>query len=366
MHINTQSGESTELFKWDAGLVGDGCFFAGFLAAGGEHEFASSTVDHDGFVADCGFIVEPGEGLGMGMEPEEGVNVCLRALSEMRWAFAKGEEREQTIRMVWEMRGRHGLMKEFQTHDPLADMQGGGGYRAQSLHQNQHQLQHHHHQHAHQDFNNTLHHALARSNGGIDRPMLPPLTLTLSPLQTHTLLDTSGSGPGSTPHTAGTDSSASGWPVYSPPGTGTSGCSGASGGIGTGPGSGGEGGGGGSPGSGYGAAQQHHVFQKSEEIEVDGYYHHHHHHQRGEMDPFSFSAPETMVCGGVYQQRQSHTLLPQHLHLIHPNQTYLDVFSPVASSVPPRIHSASDDDVGNDDCHGFYECSEVSVGHKLF
>lgn len=51
----------------------DGCFFAGFLLAG-----------------------EGGS--------DEDVQTCLQALREMRWAFSKGEEREKTVRMIWESR----------------------------------------------------------------------------------------------------------------------------------------------------------------------------------------------------------------------------------------------------------------------
>ncbi|PCH38255.1 hypothetical protein WOLCODRAFT_130794 [Wolfiporia cocos MD-104 SS10] len=63
----------THFFHYDAALIRDGCFFAGFLLA-----------------SDAG--------------PSEDVDVCLQALREMRWAFAKSEDREQTVRMIWESR----------------------------------------------------------------------------------------------------------------------------------------------------------------------------------------------------------------------------------------------------------------------
>jgi hypothetical protein len=63
----------TPFFEYDASLVRDGCFFAGFLLAG-----------------------EGGS--------DEDVQTCLQALRQMRWAFSKGEEREKTVRMVWESR----------------------------------------------------------------------------------------------------------------------------------------------------------------------------------------------------------------------------------------------------------------------
>jgi len=63
----------TPFFEYDASLARDGCFFAGFLLAG-----------------------EGGS--------DEDVQTCLRALRQMRWAFSKGEEREKTVRMIWESR----------------------------------------------------------------------------------------------------------------------------------------------------------------------------------------------------------------------------------------------------------------------
>ncbi|KDQ60654.1 hypothetical protein JAAARDRAFT_204482 [Jaapia argillacea MUCL 33604] len=63
----------TSFFELDASLVRDGCFFAAFLVAG-----------------------ELGN--------EEDVDVCLRALQEMRWAYCKSEEREKSVKMIWEAR----------------------------------------------------------------------------------------------------------------------------------------------------------------------------------------------------------------------------------------------------------------------
>jgi hypothetical protein len=63
----------TPFFEYDASLARDGCFFAGFLLAG-----------------------EGGS--------DEDVQICLQALRQMRWAFSKGEEREKTVRMIWESR----------------------------------------------------------------------------------------------------------------------------------------------------------------------------------------------------------------------------------------------------------------------
>ena len=63
----------TPFFPFDAALVRDGCFFAGFLLAG-----------------------ESGS--------RDDVEVCLAALAEMRWAFSKTDERQRTVRLVWDAR----------------------------------------------------------------------------------------------------------------------------------------------------------------------------------------------------------------------------------------------------------------------
>jgi hypothetical protein len=63
----------SSFFAYDASLVRDGCFFAGHTLA-----------------------LMPGR--------DEDVKVCLQALSEMRWAFSKGHERSQTIRLAWKSR----------------------------------------------------------------------------------------------------------------------------------------------------------------------------------------------------------------------------------------------------------------------
>lgn len=67
---------TTDLFRYDASLVRDGCFFAAFVLADGSGS-------------------------------KEDVDVCLAALSQMRWIFSKSEERINTLRMLWETRVRN-------------------------------------------------------------------------------------------------------------------------------------------------------------------------------------------------------------------------------------------------------------------
>jgi hypothetical protein len=88
--VMDNEGNGSELFKWDSGLVRDGCFFAAFLFAGGEGELQPW----------------PEEGGNTFVEQKEGVDVCLRALREMQWSFSKSEERDRNVRMIWDVESR--------------------------------------------------------------------------------------------------------------------------------------------------------------------------------------------------------------------------------------------------------------------
>ena len=65
----------TSFFQYDAFQIRDGVFFAGLLLAN--------------------------DGIGS----MEDINLCVSALREMRWAYSKSEEREQSVRMVWQAKG---------------------------------------------------------------------------------------------------------------------------------------------------------------------------------------------------------------------------------------------------------------------
>ncbi|RPD66016.1 hypothetical protein L226DRAFT_454081 [Lentinus tigrinus ALCF2SS1-7] len=87
-------------FQYDAALVRDGCFFAGFLLAG-----ESGT--------------------------KEDVEVCLTALSEMRWAFSKNDERQRTVRLVWDARAsqsRGQSSRSFSSSPSDETIRGPGTY----------------------------------------------------------------------------------------------------------------------------------------------------------------------------------------------------------------------------------------------
>lgn len=89
----------TPFFQYDAFIVRDGVFFAGFLLAS--------------------------EGVG----EADDVNFCLSALREMRWAFSKSEEREHTIRMIWQ------AAINSRTHHAPAPAQFSSAYNGPALNQ---------------------------------------------------------------------------------------------------------------------------------------------------------------------------------------------------------------------------------------
>ena len=197
-HLQDDHGtQRTGFFQWDAGLIRDGCFFAGFLAAGVEDDIIDSSVDerNEDFNGGQGH-----------MSVEEGVGLCLAALKEMRWAFSKSEEREETVRMVWENRkiGRHGrhTLNRLNLSRPGPDAypvhQVGSAYGKPILAA------------SHMASNAFLPLSL---HGLDDRPQLPPIHLLYSPRRVEsapaTAYSTDGHG-------------ANGWPSYTPPGTGTS------------------------------------------------------------------------------------------------------------------------------------------------
>ncbi len=111
-HLSCDVVDTSGMFKWDAGLVRDGCFFAGFLSASSESNTLADPDDRQQF----GSMKQESDARIDGSLPpllarssylpiydaEDGVRICLTALSTMRWAFSKSEERRETLRMVWE------------------------------------------------------------------------------------------------------------------------------------------------------------------------------------------------------------------------------------------------------------------------
>lgn len=198
-HLHARDRQSSGLFDWDSGLIRDGCFFAGYLSANGELDVQDHSV----------FKQEDVEG--SRIDSQEAVNLCLSAFQEMRWAFSKSEERQETIKMVWnsyKTKQQHGQQGHYQgqgqVFQPEIHIESSGFDPSSSSTYDPY------------SYNSKPHHASYSTFplGDIaDRPVLPPLNLGLSPR--HTMID-------SAPTTASSTEGTGGW-TYTPPGTGTSG-----------------------------------------------------------------------------------------------------------------------------------------------
>jgi len=186
MHNPLEHSDVPSIFRWDAGIVRDGCFFAGYLAA---------SVD--------GEVLEiPGEDKHDETDPhlsvDEGVSICLGALETMRWGYSKSEEREETVRMIWQNRKlrRQGSGE----HSPVYDLDYPQTTSLATSHMplNVPLAQHGH---------------LGMSmSHGTDRPMLPPLA-AIPQRRVESAPNTAASTDGR---------GLNGWPSYTPPGTSTS------------------------------------------------------------------------------------------------------------------------------------------------
>ncbi|KAJ7468057.1 hypothetical protein FB451DRAFT_1560569 [Mycena latifolia] len=107
-----RNGNRAILFSWDAGLVRDGCFFAGFLCASIDNDAPEFVVENREFKhADMGSVRSE-------LDAEEGVQLCFSALREMSWAFSRSEEREETVRRIWEDKRKRKLEHRHAHHAP--------------------------------------------------------------------------------------------------------------------------------------------------------------------------------------------------------------------------------------------------------
>jgi hypothetical protein len=62
------------------------------------------------------------------VDQKEGVEVCLRALQEMKWGFSKSEERDRNVRMIWDVESarEHSRINRFKSEPGSAVAAGGG------------------------------------------------------------------------------------------------------------------------------------------------------------------------------------------------------------------------------------------------
>lgn len=308
----SQDDASGGLFKYDAGLVRDGCFFAGYLAASVEGDTIDFTTDdHD----------EEFSRSRNRLGTEEGVALCLTALAEMRWALSKSEEREDTVRMIWENRkigrnsGRYALNgpSRLGPGDSYADHQLPITY-SKSLPLPTHSTSN----------------AYASMSGSHERPLLPPLNLLRSPRRAESAPSTAYSTNGH---------AADGWPSYTPPGTGTS--------VTT------------SAGTGISARGSPVFAGLAGPMTFKGDPHETFYHVSTDMDQFSFNAPVGPVINdtGITPVSYHHRDPPASAHSLHSVSppTYLDpgVF---AAPGPSMVHSHDGQSCPQfgDNCNGFY------------
>ncbi|KAJ7184264.1 hypothetical protein C8R46DRAFT_455587 [Mycena filopes] len=209
----TRNG-SRSIFAWDAGLVRDGCFFAGFLCASIDNDAAEFAVENREFKhADM-------DSVRSGLDTEDGTRLCLSVLQEMNWAFSRSEEREDTVRRIWEdkkkrklehQHGHHGLPPSYEV-DYHSQPQTPYPEAASSY----------------SPFPSKWVHDVEQQHGThlppglllVERPILPPLNLVHHDSPPRHLIDSAPSTSYSTDGAGG-----SGWPSYTPPGTATSGTS---------------------------------------------------------------------------------------------------------------------------------------------
>lgn len=90
---------SSSLFRYDTGLVKDGCSFAGLLLANSDLEESRSN-----------------SGLHPSIDVEEGLGLCAQALDAMHWACSSNERAKQTLMSVWEARKTRDRVQTEKSH----------------------------------------------------------------------------------------------------------------------------------------------------------------------------------------------------------------------------------------------------------
>lgn len=166
-------------------MVRDGCWFAGYLAANMDGEYLDLPTEEN-----------KAEDVSAHLTVDDGVAICLTALATMRWAFSKSEEREGTIRMIWENRK---LRRQGQTHHlPVYDSDYHSSLSMADSH-------------LHMAMASGQHPGLPVVPSG-DRPMLPPLNVFAAQRRVDSAPSTAASS----------EDRLSRWPEYTPPPTATS------------------------------------------------------------------------------------------------------------------------------------------------
>ncbi|KAH7909713.1 hypothetical protein BJ138DRAFT_1010277 [Hygrophoropsis aurantiaca] len=183
-------------FLNDAGLISDGCFYAAIL-------LAQSDLDND---MDTPIKCEDGQS--WDADVEEGVEICVRALGEIRWVFANSCEREKSVRLAWDARiNREGERRRQQSRrrDYIEEPRQEAVYHRTSHPQDS--LAYMTPKSSHSTSYHSPQGQLSLvSAAGQTRPQLPPLTVGFSHIE-------------SAPNTSVTDDGSSSWATYTPPTT---------------------------------------------------------------------------------------------------------------------------------------------------
>ena len=183
-HLSSNNPDDSAFLRWDTGFIRDACFFAAYLAASDDMNILETNIDDPDFKENNFLTSLPRDSM------EDSVAICMAAISRMTWAGSKTEERQQTIKMIWDSRkGR----RHHQNHRSEPDVH----YRHPPLFEQQSI-----------DPANSQSHDLQS-----DRPLLPPLSLCAGQRRVESAPSTSYTSDGT---------GASGWPCYTPPGTATS------------------------------------------------------------------------------------------------------------------------------------------------
>ncbi|OAX40042.1 hypothetical protein K503DRAFT_809201 [Rhizopogon vinicolor AM-OR11-026] len=282
---------SSGFFSHDAGLIGEGCFFAALLLAQGDLD---QDTDSD---------LKGEDGLPWDADIEDGVDACLRALGEMGWMFANSHDREKTVRMVWEarvIRDDERRRERNRQRDYIEDQ------RAQAYHSGQRSQDRSPYMidkpslpSSGRGQGPTPRSLSLISAAGQSRPHLPPLSIAFSRVE-------------SAPNTALTDDGSGSWPTYTPPTTSGSMTSNATTNRSSSP-----------PDSGSPQTMTSlkHLppIQSSLKNENDSFY-----TGFADLDPFSFSVDNTSGPGVVGPGVGSHAWSPRYQHQVGPGSGYLD------------------------------------------
>ncbi|KAJ3565842.1 hypothetical protein NP233_g7386 [Leucocoprinus birnbaumii] len=78
-HLSSSHPDDSTMFRWDTGVIRDGCFFAAYLAATTDSDFIEVAID-DPDLKDSGITASPPR-----YSAEESVAICMAAFSRMRW-----------------------------------------------------------------------------------------------------------------------------------------------------------------------------------------------------------------------------------------------------------------------------------------